>query len=255
MTAIIRIEHLVNQFGTQRVHDDLNLSINRGEVLGIVGGSGSGKSVLLRTILGLNQPFSGAIYFKDRNLLQMPSVELTQLRRRWGVMFQRGALFSSLSVADNILFPMREFAALNRAESEALMQVRLQMVGLNSDVARKFPADLSGGMVKRVALARALALDPEVLFLDEPTSGLDPVAAEAFDQLIVTLHRTLGLTVIMVTHDLDSLSSVCNQVGILVDKQMITGSLPALLQHSHPRIQQYFNSNRARSLRGHPNGT
>ncbi len=255
MPAIIRIEHLVNQFGTQRVHDDLNLCITQGEVLGIVGGSGSGKSVLLRTILGLNQPFSGAIYFKERDLLQMPSAELTRLRRRWGVMFQRGALFSSLSVADNILFPLREFSTLSRAESEALMQVRLQMVGLNSDVARKFPADLSGGMVKRVALARALVLDPEVLFLDEPTSGLDPVAAEAFDQLIVTLHRTLGLTVVMVTHDLDSLSSVCDQVGILVDKQMITGSLQALLHHPHPRIQQYFDSNRARSLRGHPNGT
>lgn len=258
MTAIIRIEHLVNQFGTQRVHDDLNLSINQGEVLGIVGGSGSGKSVLLRTILGLNQPTSGAIYFQEHtaeqntehNLLQMPARELTQLRQRWGVMFQRGALFSSLNVADNILFPLREFSQLSRAESYALMTVRLQMVGLAIDVARKFPADLSGGMIKRVALARALVLDPAVLFLDEPTSGLDPVAAEEFDQLIATLHRNLGLTVVMVTHDLDSLSSVCDRVGILVDKQMISDSLQALLHHPNPRVQQYFNSNRARSLKG-----
>lgn len=238
MDTLISIHNLVNQFGTQRVHDGLSLDIYRGEVLGIVGGSGSGKSVLLRTILGLNKPYSGTIHFQD----------FARLKQHWGVMFQRGALFSSLSVADNIQFPLREFVVLTPEESRELMYVRLKMVGLERAVADKFPAELSGGMVKRVALARALVLDPVVLFLDEPTSGLDPVSAEEFDQLIGTLHRNLKLTVVMVTHDLDSLFSTCERIAMLVDKQVVAGTLREVLANPHPQIQQYFSGGRARAL-------
>jgi phospholipid/cholesterol/gamma-HCH transport system ATP-binding protein len=239
MDALISIRNLVNQFGVQRIHDGVNLDIYRGEVLGIVGGSGSGKSVLLRTILGLNTPHSGTIQFQD----------FARLKQHWGVMFQRGALFSSLSVADNIQFPLREFSALSAEECRELMVVRLEMVGLERAVADKFPAELSGGMVKRVALARALVLDPVVLFLDEPTSGLDPVSAEEFDQLIGTLHRNLKLTVVMVTHDLDSLFSTCDRIAMLVDKHVIVGTLPDILANPHPQIQAYFSGGRARALR------
>lgn len=249
MEPIISIRNLVNQFGKQRVHDGLDLDIYPNEVLGIVGGSGSGKSVLLRTILGLNKPHSGEIVFRGQELTQMKTKELACLKRRWGVMFQRGALFSSLTVADNILFPMREFSPLTAEESRALMYVRLKMVGLEPHVADKFPSELSGGMVKRVALARALALDPLVLFLDEPTSGLDPVSAEAFDQLVVSLHRNLELTVVMVTHDMDSLSSTCERIAMLIDKKIIAGSLQALLANPHPQIQDYFSGGRAQTLR------
>lgn len=238
METLIAIHDLVNQFGTQRIHDGLNLDIYRGEVLGIVGGSGSGKSVLLRTILGLNTPYSGTIQFQ----------ESARLKQHWGVMFQRGALFSSLSVADNIQFPLREFSILTADECRELMYVRLNMVGLERSVADKFPAELSGGMVKRVALARALVLDPVVLFLDEPTSGLDPVSAEEFDQLIGTLHRNLKLTVVMVTHDLDSLFSTCDRIAMLVDKHVIVGTLQEILANPHPQIQAYFSGGRARAL-------
>lgn len=248
METLISIRQLVNQFGTQRVHDGLNLEIYRGEVLGIVGGSGSGKSVLLRTVLGLQPAFSGEIYFGSTELTQLPPEDFTRLKQHWGVMFQRGALFSSLSVADNIEFPLREFSNLSAQECRELMYVRLEMVGLGRAVADKFPAQLSGGMVKRVALARALVLDPIVLFLDEPTSGLDPVSAEEFDQLIGTLHRNLKLTVVMVTHDLDSLFSTCDRIAMLVDKQVVVGTLRELLANPHPEIQHYFSGGRARAL-------
>jgi phospholipid/cholesterol/gamma-HCH transport system ATP-binding protein len=246
--TLISIKNLVNQFGTQRVHDGLNLDIYRGEVLGIVGGSGSGKSVLLRTILGLNQAISGEIDFSGEELTQMSPKDFARLKQHWGVMFQHGALFSSLTVADNIEFPLREFSALTHEECHEMMYVRLEMVGLGRHVADKFPAELSGGMIKRVALARALALDPVVLFLDEPTSGLDPVSAEEFDQLIGTLHRNLKLTVVMVTHDLDSLFSTCDRIAMLVDKQVVVGTLREVLANPHPQIQQYFGGERARAL-------
>ena len=248
METIIEIQHLVNQFGQQRVHDDLNLAIRRNEVLGIVGGSGSGKSVLLRSILGLNTPTSGQIYFQGEELTGMKPQALACLKRRWGVMFQRGALFSSLSVADNIAFPLREFSKLTAEECHELMLVRLAMVGLERHVADKFPSELSGGMIKRVALARALALDPQVLFLDEPTSGLDPVSAEDFDQLITTLHRNLELTVVMVTHDMDSLASVCERIAMLVDKRIVDGTLAELLANPHPQIREYFSGRRAQAI-------
>lgn len=248
MEPLIRIRNLTNQFGTQTVHEGLDLDIYQGEVLGIVGGSGSGKSVLLRTILGLNQPLSGEICFNGQDLATMPTDELASLKRCWGVLFQRGALFSSLSVADNIQFPMREFTTLTPAECREQMLARLEMVGLERQVADKLPAELSGGMTKRVALARALALDPVLLLLDEPTSGLDPVAAEEFDQLIARLHRNLELTVVMVTHDLDSLFSVCSRVAMLVDKRVVDGTLQALLENPHPQIQHYFGGRRARAI-------
>ena len=248
METLISIRKLVNQFGRQRVHDGLDLDIYQGEVLGIVGGSGSGKSVLLRTILGLNAPTSGEIHFSGKELTTMPEEDFARLKRRWGVMFQKGALFSSLSVGDNIQFPLREFSRLRPDECRELMYVRLEMVGLEREVAEKYPAQLSGGMIKRVSLARALILDPVVLFLDEPTSGLDPVSAEEFDQLIATLHRNLGLTVVMVTHDLDSLFSTCDRIAMLADKKIIVGSLRELLANPHPAIQSYFGGGRARAL-------
>lgn len=248
METLISIRQLVNQFGQQRVHDGLELDIYRGEVLGIVGGSGSGKSVLLRTILGLNAPASGEIHFSGKELVTMPEEDFARLKRRWGVMFQKGALFSSLTVADNIQFPLREFSSLTADECRELMYVRLEMVGLEREVADKLPAQLSGGMVKRVALARALVLDPVVLFLDEPTSGLDPVSAEEFDRLIATLHGNLGLTVVMVTHDLDSLFSTCDRIAMLADKKIIVGSLRELLVNPHPAIQSYFGGGRAKAL-------
>lgn len=249
MEVLISLHDLVNQFGTQRVHDGLNLTVYRGEVLGIVGGSGSGKSVLLRTILGLQAPLSGRICYAGQDLATLDGATLATLKRQWGVVFQKGALFSSLSVADNILFPLREFTRLSAAQCTARLQERLQWVGLGAQVANKFPAELSGGMTKRVALARALALDPQVLFLDEPTSGLDPVAAAEFDALIQTLQQQLGLTVIMVTHDLDSLFTLCHRVAMLVDKRVITASLAELLVHPHPEIQRYFGGKRAQLLR------
>lgn len=252
MATLISIRNLVNQFGEQRVHDGLNLDIAQGEVLGIVGGSGSGKSVLLRTILGLNQPRSGEIYFNGQDLTRLPPPGWLRLQQQWGVMFQRGALFSSLSVGDNIQFPLREFSSLTAYECEALMRVRLQMVGLEADVAHKFPAALSGGMVKRVALARALVLDPVVLFLDEPTSGLDPVSADEFDQLIGALHRHLKLTVVMVTHDLNSLFSTCERIAMLVDKRVVVGTLPDIVANPHPQIRQYFSGVRAQTLMRKP---
>lgn len=248
MEVLVSIRQLINQFGKQRVHDGLDLDIYRGEILGVVGGSGSGKSVLLRTILGLNKPTGGEIYFSGQKVTGMAVQDFATLKQHWGVMFQKGALFSSLTVADNIQFPMREFSSLEPDECRELMYVRLAMVGLERHVADKFPAELSGGMVKRVALARALALDPVVLFLDEPTSGLDPVSAEEFDQLIATLHRNLGLTVVMVTHDLDSLFSTCERIAMLVDKKITVGSLRELLANPHPQIRQYFSGGRVQAL-------
>lgn len=246
--ALIEVRHLVNQFGTQRVHDDVNMIIYPNEIVGVAGGSGAGKSVLLRSILGLEKPVAGEIYFQGRELTRMPAAEFAALKQRWGVMFQRGALFSSLSVGDNILFPMREYATLPVAASQQLMQMRLKMVGLEPAVASKFPAELSGGMVKRVALARALALDPIVLFLDEPTSGLDPVSAQDIDQLIANLHRNLGLTVLMVTHDLDSLHNICDRIALVVDKKVVMGTWHELVSTPAPSIQHYFASGRAKAL-------
>ncbi len=242
---LISIKQLVNQFGSQCVHDHLDLDIHNHEILGIVGGSGSGKSVLLRSILGLQRPYSGEIFFNGENLLQISTEHFSRIKHHWGVLFQRGALFSSLSVADNIMLPMKEFSPLSPLEQKELMYIKLNMVGLESQVAGKYPSQLSGGMIKRVALARALALDPILLFLDEPTSGLDPISAAEFDELIVSLHTNLDLTVVMVTHDMDSLFTICDRVAVLVDKNMVVGTLPEIMETPHPWIQQYFGGVRA----------
>lgn len=247
MSALISIRNLVNQFGTQCVHDQLNLDIYKNEILGLVGGSGSGKSVLLRSIVGLQKPSRGEIYFNDKELTQLDNEHSMEIKRHWGVLFQRGALFSSLTVAENIMLPMKEFTDLTKEERYEIMWIKLHMVGLENAVASKYPAELSGGMVKRVALARAMALDPEVLFLDEPTSGLDPISASEFDELIESLHKSLELTVLMVTHDMDSLFTLCDRVAVVVDKKIIAGTLEAVLDNKHPWIQEYFHSSRAMS--------
>ncbi|CAA6806654.1 MAG: Methionine ABC transporter ATP-binding protein [uncultured Thiotrichaceae bacterium] len=247
MSALIAIRNLVNQFGRQCVHDQLNMDIYQNEILGLVGGSGSGKSVLLRSIVGLQKPKQGKIYFNDEELTELDSERATEIKRHWGMLFQRGALFSSLTVAENIMLPMKEFSNLTKEERYEIMWIKLHMVGLENPVASKYPAELSGGMVKRVALARAMALDPEVLFLDEPTSGLDPISASEFDELIASLHKSLGLTVLMVTHDMDSLFTLCDRVAVVVDKKIIAGTLEEILDDKHPWIQEYFHSPRALS--------
>jgi len=246
--AIIEVRDLVNQFGTQRVHDHLNFTVYQGEIVGIVGGSGAGKSVLLRSIIGLQRPQAGSIFIKGRNILTMRKEEKLSLQRLWGVLFQNGALFSSMTVAENIAFPIGEFAGVSRKEALELAEVKIELVGLPSAARQQYPSELSGGMVKRAALARALALDPRVLFLDEPTSGLDPIAAESFDRLIRELTNDLDLAVIMITHDLDSLFTICDRVAVLVDKKIRMGTLMEQLQSDHPWILEYFHGERAEAL-------
>ncbi len=247
MEPIIEIRGLVNRFGQQVVHDGLDMKVMPGQVMGIVGGSGTGKSVLLRTILGLNRQAEGQILFQGRDVDSLDQQEQKRLRQHWGVLFQNSALFSSLSVGDNVAFPMREFTSLSDSECADLVRIKLHLVGLPPEAASKLPAELSGGMKKRAALARALALDPPIIFLDEPTSGLDPISADAFDQLILYLRETLGLTVIIITHDLDSLYAICDHVAVLVDKKIIVDTLQGHLNNPHPWIQEYFHGARARA--------
>ena len=246
--SIIRVRGLVNRFGAETVHDDLDLDVRRGEVIGIVGGSGSGKSVLLRTIVGLNRPAAGKVEVFGRDVWAIEDVQLRELERRWGVLFQDGALFSSLTVAQNIEVPIKEHFDIPLGLMDELSAVKVRMVGLPEDAGVKYPAQLSGGMRKRAGLARALALDPEIVFLDEPTSGLDPIAAGAFDELIRDLKTSLGLTVFMVTHDLDSLFAICDRVAVLVDKKIRVGTLEQLLKDNHPWIHAYFHGPRGRAV-------
>jgi len=246
MPPIISVRGLVNRFGDQLVHDGLNLDIETGKVLGIVGGSGSGKSVLLRSILGLNTPSSGSICIEGKDVSTLDAGEYRQIQRHWGVLFQSSALFSSLTVAENIEFPMQEFTELTAEERDEMIAVKLHLVGLPQDAGTKFPAELSGGMKKRAALARALALDPPIIFLDEPTSGLDPISASEFDELIDYLRATLCLTVVMITHDLDSLFGICDTIAVLVDKRVIVDTPEGILSNPHPWIQKYFHGSRAR---------
>ena len=227
----------------------LDLDVRRGEVLGFVGGSGTGKSVLTRAILGLVQKRAGAISVFGQDLDQLQPRERRTMERRWGVLFQHGALFSGLTVAQNIQVPMREYLDLTQPLMDDLARLKIAMVGLRPDAADKFPSELSGGMIKRAALARALALDPEILFLDEPTSGLDPIGAAEFDELIATLQKTLGLTVFMVTHDLDSLYSICDRIAALADGKVIaTGDIEEMLASDHPWLRAYFHGKRARQM-------
>ena len=223
------------------------MQVYEGEVFGIIGGSGAGKSVLLQTILGLRLPNAGTVSFYGRDLRSMTAPELRALKATYGVTFQSGALFSALTVRQNVQMPMLEHLQLPPRALEQLALLKVQMVGLQGEAAAKYPAQLSGGMIKRAALARALALDPLLLFLDEPTSGLDPIGAAAFDELVIYLRRELKLTVVMITHDLDSIFRTCSRVGVIVDGRMITDSLDGLLENQNPWIREYFHGPRARA--------
>lgn len=246
--ALVEVRNLVDRFGTQTVHDGLDLDVWRGEILGVVGGSGTGKSVLLRAIVGLLRPTSGSVKVFGENLLQLPPQRRSQIEQRFGVLFQSGALFSSLTVAENIALPLIEHAGLNRNDATHLAGVKLALVGLSMDTADKYPAALSGGMIKRAALARALALDPEILFLDEPTAGLDPINAAAFDQLLLTLRNALGLTVFLVTHDLDTLYTVCDRVAVLSQKKvLVAGPLNEVAATDDAWVHAYFHGPRGRA--------
>jgi phospholipid/cholesterol/gamma-HCH transport system ATP-binding protein len=246
--VIISIRGLRNQFGPQVVHDNLELDVFRGEVLGIVGGSGTGKSVLLRSIVGLITPKAGTIQVFGKVLSDLPLPERREIERRWGVLFQDGALFSSLTVAQNIQVPMREHLKLSQQLMDELAALKIALVGLPANAGAKYPSELSGGMRKRAGLARALALDPEIVFLDEPTAGLDPIGAAAFDDLIKRLQKTLGLTVFLVTHDLDSLHAICDRIAVLAEKRvLVTGTMADMMRETHPWIREYFHGPRARA--------
>jgi phospholipid/cholesterol/gamma-HCH transport system ATP-binding protein len=246
---LIVVRDVVNRFGAQVVHDGVSFEVMPGEIFGIVGGSGSGKSVLLRTMLGLRRPDAGMVAIEGREITALDDRELREVKRRYGVTFQHGALFTSLTVAENVTLPVAEALELDEASLARLLELRLRMVGLPLEAAAKHPAQLSGGMVKRVALARALALDPGILFLDEPTAGLDPIAASAFDELVLYLRDTLHLTVVMVTHDLDTLARTCDRVAVLVDRKVIVDTLEGIAANEHPWIRHYFHGGRGRALR------
>jgi phospholipid/cholesterol/gamma-HCH transport system ATP-binding protein len=246
--AIIRVRDLKVAFGDKVIMDGLNLDVMRGEILGFVGASGTGKSVLTRAILGLVAHQRGEIEVFGEDLGSLDASRKRALERRFGVMFQHGALFSALTVRQNVQVPMREYLDLSPTLLDELAMLRIEMAGLRPDAADKLPSELSGGMIKRAALARALALDPEIVFLDEPTSGLDPIGAAEFDELILTLKDTLGLTVFMVTHDLDSLYSSCDRIAALADKKVVAvGPLATVLASQHPWLKAYFGGERARA--------
>lgn len=246
--AVIEIRGLCTRFGDNVIHDKLDLDVYRGEVLGIVGGSGTGKSVLLRTIIGLNRPFSGTIRVLGQDLASLTTPERLAIERRWGVLFQNGALFSSMTVAQNIMVPMREHLELPEALMNEIAAMKIAMVGLPPDAGAKYPSELSGGMRKRAGLARALALDPEIVFLDEPTAGLDPIGAAAFDVLIRDMREALGLTVFMVTHDLDSLHAICDRIAVLAEKHVIVaGDIEAMLKCEQVWVREYFHGPRGRA--------
>ena len=245
----IRVRGLDLGFGTRMILRGLDLDVKRGEVLGFVGGSGTGKSVLMRAILGLANKSAGRIEVFGRDLDALPPRERQAVERRCGVLFQQGALFSGLTVLQNVQAPMREYLDLSQPLMDELARMKIAMVGLRPDAAEKFPSELSGGMIKRAALARALALDPDILFLDEPTSGLDPIGAAEFDELIATLQKTLGLTVFMVTHDLGSLYSICDRIAALADGKVIAvGTVAQMLASEHPWLRSYFHGKRASQL-------
>lgn len=244
---MIRVRGLHTRFGEQVVHAGVDLDVRKGEVLGLVGGSGTGKSVLLREIVGLMSPAEGRIEVLGLDARALGERDRVRLQSRWGVLFQDGALFSSLTVLENIKVPLREHTKLPPGLIDRIAQVKVAMVGLPPDAAAKYPSQLSGGMRKRAGLARALAMDPEILFLDEPTAGLDPIGAAAFDDLILSLRRSLGLTVFMVTHDLDSLHAICDRIAVLIDKRLIVGTIDSLLKEQHPWIRDYFSGPRGRA--------
>jgi phospholipid/cholesterol/gamma-HCH transport system ATP-binding protein len=245
--TIIRVTGLTTRFGRQVIHDDLDFSVRRGEIMGVVGGSGTGKSVLLRTIIGLGKPAAGRIEVFGQDITALSPRALRQLQTRWGVLFQDGALFSSLTVAQNVEAPIKEHTPIPAGLRHEIACMKLSMVGLPREAANKYPAELSGGMRKRAGLARALALDAEILFLDEPTAGLDPIGAANFDRLTVDLKESLGLTVVMITHDLDSLYTICDRVSVLVDKRVKVGTIDQLMKEPDPWIEEYFSGPRGRA--------
>ena len=247
--TIIRVRGLKNVFGEQVVHEGLDLDVRRGEIIGVVGGSGTGKSVLMRSIIGLQTPEEGEITVFGTNTIGLDEFEVSNIRKRWGILFQGGALFSTLTVAENVEVPIKEFyPKLDRVLLDEIASYKVVMTGLPADAGPKYPAELSGGMKKRAGLARALALDPELLFLDEPTAGLDPIGAAAFDELTRSLQRTLGLTVFLITHDLDSLYAICDRVAVLADRKVIAvGTIDELIALDHPWIEEYFKGPRGRA--------
>lgn len=251
----IEVRGLVSQFGDTVIHDGLNLKVRRGEVLGVVGGSGAGKSVLLNTLIGLKQPDGGEVRLFGRNLERASVRQWNAIEQRWGVLFQQGALFSNLTVRENVAAPMYEHTTLSRSEIRHLADLKIAISGLPPDAANKKPSELSGGMKKRAGLARALALDPELLFLDEPTSGLDPIGAAEFDELIADLSDSLGLTVFMITHDMDSLYAICDRIAVLADKKIVAVATTSQLERSdHPWIKEYFLGVRGRAANRNEGG-
>jgi len=246
--VIVRVRGVKNQFGTHVVHEDLDLDVYRGEILGVVGGSGTGKSVLLRTIAGLQRPAAGAIEMLGVDVLAGSERDRRSLDGRWGVMFQDGALFSSLTVRENVEVPMRAVKGLSPAIRRELADLKISMVGLPYLAGDKYPSELSGGMRKRAGLARALALDPDIVFLDEPTAGLDPIGAAEFDSLILNLSRSLGRAVFLVTHDLDTIHTICDRIAVLAERKvLVTGDLETMLGVDHPWVREYFHGPRARA--------
>jgi phospholipid/cholesterol/gamma-HCH transport system ATP-binding protein len=251
LIPVLEVHGLVNRFGSQVVHNGLDMEVREDEVFGIVGGSGTGKSVLLRSILGLQRPRAGTIRIEGRDITRMTASELYAIKARYGVTFQQGALFSALTVLQNVQLPMLEHLQLSPHELDELAMLKVRLAGLPPDAAQKLPAQLSGGMIKRAALARALALDPRLLFLDEPTSGLDPISAAEFDELVLYLQKQLRLTVIMITHDLDTIFRTCNRVGVIVDRRMEVDTLEGIVNNPNPWIQAYFHGERAKARLEH----
>lgn len=244
---VIKVEGLVTRFGRQVIHDGVNLAVKRGEIIGIVGGSGTGKSVLMREIIGLMEPAEGRIEILGQDRRKIRRADLMRLRTRMGVLFQDGALFSAMTVQENVSLPLREHTTLPADQIAQLARIKIAMAGLPPEAGDKIPSELSGGMRKRAGLARALATDPDLLFLDEPTAGLDPIGAAAFDQLILTLRESLGLTVVMITHDLDSLLTICDRIAVLVDRGILVDTTDAIMKNPHPWIQSYFGGPRGRA--------
>lgn len=246
--TVIEVRGLLSQFGERVIHEDLDLDVARGEILGVVGGSGTGKTVLLNSIIGLKEPDGGTVRLLDHDLTEATKADMADIERRTGVLFQQGALFSSLTVLQNVASPLVEHTELPRSLIEEIAAMKIALVGLGPESHHLKPAELSGGMRKRAGLARALALDPELLFLDEPTAGLDPIGAAAFDELIRSLANDLGLTVFMITHDLDSLYAICDKVAVLADKHVVIKATVSELERSdHPWIHEYFHGPRGRA--------
>jgi len=241
MKSVIKLENIVTKFGSKVVHNGVNLEVKQNEIYAILGESGAGKSVLLKEIIMLLKPTSGNIYIFGKNIKNLTNKEILELKKNWGVLFQFGALFTSLNVANNIGFVLREYTKLSKAMIEYIIDEKLEMVGLDRSVKYLYPHELSGGMIKRASLARTLALDPKLLFLDEPTSGLDPVGARGFDELIATLRDILDLTIVMITHDLDTIHNIVDELSILADKKVVaSGTLEEVLKSNHPFVNKFF---------------